>query len=195
MDHHESMTNLQGKKIVFLAIDINLPGAVDWVMVQSCFDFDFMLVLEKQENQDGHQQFFAIVQLIGTREQAKNFAYRLELNAYRWRLAWEATPWSIHEGIATAVMNSDCLVFVDASQVRSLEYGQEPATWWNRVWKSSSQKGFLRGAKSSSQPEEIGAAMPKENELKSISLQTQNSYLITSHFQISSVLISVEFLS
>lgn len=56
-------------------------------------------------------------------------------------------------------------------------------------------KRILRGAKSSSQPEEIGAAMPKENELKSISLQTQNSYLITSHFQISSVLISVEFLS
>lgn len=56
-------------------------------------------------------------------------------------------------------------------------------------------KRILRGAKSSSQPEEIGAAMPKENELKSISLQTQNSYLITSHFQISSVLISIEFLS
>ena len=73
--HHESMTTLQGEDIVFLAIDINLPGAVDWMMVQSCFDFDFMLVLEKQENQDGHQQFFAIVQLIGTREQAKNSAY------------------------------------------------------------------------------------------------------------------------
>ena len=123
MDHHESMTNLQGKKIVFFAIDINLPGAVDWVMVQSCFDFDFMLVLEKQENQDGHQQFFAIVQLIGTREQAKNFAYWLELNAYRWRLAWEATPWSIHEGIATAVMNSDCLVFDTSIAQRFAENG------------------------------------------------------------------------
>lgn len=43
-------------------------------------------------------------------------------------------------------------------------------------------KKILRGAKSPSQPEEIGAAMPRENELKSISLQTQNSYLITSHF-------------
>ena len=35
-----------------------------------------MLVLEKQEKYDGHQQFFAIVQLIGTRKQAENFAYR-----------------------------------------------------------------------------------------------------------------------
>ena len=42
-------------------------------------DFFFLiyrLVLEKQEKFDGHQQFFAIVQLIGTRKQAENFAYR-----------------------------------------------------------------------------------------------------------------------
>ena len=78
---------------MFLATDINLPGkfrlnqllinqklicsgAVDWVMMQSCFGHHFMLVLEKQEKFDGHQQFFAIVQLIGTRKQAENFAYR-----------------------------------------------------------------------------------------------------------------------
>ena len=123
MHHHESVTTLQGKKIAFLAIDINLPGSIDWVMVQSCFDFDFMLVLEKQENYDGHQQFFAIVQLIGTRKQAENFAYRLELNAHRRRLAWEATPRSIHEGISTAIMNSDCLVFDTSIAQRFAENG------------------------------------------------------------------------
>ena len=61
---------------MFLATDIALPGAVDWVMMQSCFGHHFMLVLEKQEKYDGLQQFFAIVQLIGTRKQADNFAYR-----------------------------------------------------------------------------------------------------------------------
>ncbi|KAK2848050.1 hypothetical protein Q7C36_009732 [Tachysurus vachellii] len=111
LHQHKSITTLQGEDIVFLATDINLPGAVDWVMMQSCFGFHFMLVLEKQEKYDGHQQFFAIVQLIGTRKQAENFAYRLELNGHRRRLTWEATPRSIHEGIATAIMNSDCLVF------------------------------------------------------------------------------------
>lgn len=65
-----------GEDIVFLATDIALPGAVDWVMMQSCFGHHFMLVLEKQEKYDGLQQFFAIVQLIGTRKQADNFAYR-----------------------------------------------------------------------------------------------------------------------
>jgi hypothetical protein len=36
---------------------------------------------------------------------------RLELNGHRRRLTWEATPRSIHEGVASAILNSDCLVF------------------------------------------------------------------------------------
>ncbi|XP_063849055.1 E3 ubiquitin-protein ligase Siah1-like [Scylla paramamosain] len=75
MSVHKSITTLQGEDIVFLATDIKLPGAVDWVMIQSCFSHHFILVLGKQEKFDGHQQFFAIVQLIGFRKQAENFAY------------------------------------------------------------------------------------------------------------------------
>jgi len=67
---------ITGEDIVFLATDINLPGAVDWVMMQSCFGQNFMLVLEKQEKYECNQLFYAIVQLIGTRKQAENFAYR-----------------------------------------------------------------------------------------------------------------------
>ncbi|KAK5639294.1 hypothetical protein RI129_011786 [Pyrocoelia pectoralis] len=108
---HKNITTLNGEDIVFLATDINLPGAVDWVMMQSCFGQHFMLVLEKQEKCDGHTQFFAIVQLIGSRKQAEHFAYRLELNGNRRRLTWEAMPRSSHEGVASAIMGSDCLVF------------------------------------------------------------------------------------
>ena len=39
------------------------------------------------------------------------FFLRLELNGHRRRLTWEATPRSIHEGVSSAIMNSDCLVF------------------------------------------------------------------------------------
>ena len=55
----KTITTLQGEDIVFLATDVTLPGAVDWVMMQSCFGSHFMLVLEKQEKFDGHVQFFA----------------------------------------------------------------------------------------------------------------------------------------
>lgn len=111
MHQHKSITTLQGEDIVFLATDITLPGAVDWVMMQSCFGHNFMLVLEKQEKHENYQQFFAIVQLIGTRKQAEQFMYRLELNGHRRRLTWEATPRSIHDGVQQAISNSDCLVF------------------------------------------------------------------------------------
>lgn len=111
MKVHKSITTLQGEDIVFLATDINLPGAVDWVMMQSCFGFHFMLVLEKQEKYDSHQMFYAVVQLIGSRKQAENFLYRLELSTHRRRLCWEATPRSIHEGVAQAISQSDCLAF------------------------------------------------------------------------------------
>ncbi|PSN30361.1 hypothetical protein C0J52_27325 [Blattella germanica] len=36
---------------------------------------------------------------------------RLELNGQKRRLTWEATPRSIHEGVSSAILNSDCLVF------------------------------------------------------------------------------------
>lgn len=111
MHQHKSITTLQGEDIVFLATDINLSGAVDWVMIQSCYNHHFMLVLEKQEKFHGHQQFFAVVQLIGSHKQAENFIYRLELNGHRRRLTWEATPRSIHEGVQSAINTSDCLVF------------------------------------------------------------------------------------
>ncbi|CAJ0936186.1 unnamed protein product, partial [Mesorhabditis belari] len=109
---HKSITTLQGEDIVFLATDINLPGAVDWVMMQSCFGYHFMLVLEKQEKFEQSQQiFYAVVQLIGAKKEAENFMYRLELSTSRRRLVWEATPRSIHEGVAHAISQSDCLAF------------------------------------------------------------------------------------
>ena len=78
--HNEAHLSYPGEDIVFLATDINLPGAVDWVMMQSCFGHHFMLVLEKQEKMEGQHMFYAIVQLIGTRKQAESFAYRLDLS-------------------------------------------------------------------------------------------------------------------
>lgn len=114
MLQHKSITTLEGEDIVFLATDINLSGAVDWVMIQSCFNHHFMLVLEKAEKYQHHQQFFAAVVLIGGDKQAENFIYRLELNALKRRLIWEAQPRSINEGVQSAISSSDCLVF-DAS--------------------------------------------------------------------------------
>ena len=45
-------------------------------MISLIFSLGTYIILILQEKSDGHQQFFAIVQLIGTRKQAENFAYR-----------------------------------------------------------------------------------------------------------------------
>lgn len=114
-EHHKSITTLSGEDIVFLATDINLKGAVDWVMIQSCFNHHFLLVLEKQELKTGQQQFFAIVQLIGSQKEAEKFKCKLELSSHLAgqvkRLQWEATPRSILDGIQVAISTYDCLVF------------------------------------------------------------------------------------
>ena len=89
---------IAGEDIVFLATDINLPGAVDWVMMQSCFGHHFMLVLEKQDKYDV-QQFYAIVQLIGTKKQAENFAYRCGLSH-------SSTSFTSHSSIATGAIHT-----------------------------------------------------------------------------------------
>ncbi|NWS83524.1 SIAH2 ligase, partial [Toxostoma redivivum] len=115
MHAHKTITTLQGEDIIFLATDINLPGSVDWVMMQSCFGHHFMLVLKKKC--EGHPQFFATVLLIGTRKQAENFQYRLELHSSCHRLTWEASPCSIYtkDSVDKAIDNSNCLVFNTAT--------------------------------------------------------------------------------
>ena len=74
--YHLTGAVVLGEDIVFLATDINLQGAVDWIMMQTCFGHHFILVLEKQKKSEGNQLFYTIVQLIGTRKQAENFSYR-----------------------------------------------------------------------------------------------------------------------
>jgi hypothetical protein len=101
---YKPITPLQGEDTEFEAENIYQPGViVGWM--QYCFGHHFMVVLQKQETLDGYQQFFALVQLIGSREQAENFACKLALNGQRSRLT-EATPSSIREGVSSVITNS-----------------------------------------------------------------------------------------
>ena len=114
-ESHKSITTLSGEDIVFLATDINLKGAVDWVMIQSCFNSHFLLVLEKQELKSGEQQFYALVQLIGSQKEAGKFRYKLELSSNLSgeveRLLREAKPRSVLEGIQSQIASRHCLAF------------------------------------------------------------------------------------
>ena len=67
-----------GDDIVFLATSVNVPGPVDWIMMQTCFGYHFVLFLEKQETEGNETDplFYSTVQLIGTRKQAESFVCR-----------------------------------------------------------------------------------------------------------------------
>ena len=102
----------------FLAYDINSFDDDHWAVLSTstCFGHRFMLLLKKEEKFVGHQQYFFIVQLIGTQKDAESLKIRVELNRQevngnRQRLTWEATPRSIHEGVSSAIMNSNCFIF------------------------------------------------------------------------------------
>jgi E3 ubiquitin-protein ligase SIAH1 len=107
---HKFITHPEFEVFQLSIRDINLPGPVGWSFVLSRFGHHFIVVLCKPKAFDGHQHIVATVQLVGSRKQAENFAYRLELKSQRRRVTWEATPRSIHEGVSSAIMNSDCLV-------------------------------------------------------------------------------------
>ncbi|XP_004711275.1 E3 ubiquitin-protein ligase SIAH1-like [Echinops telfairi] len=110
IDQHRIITTQQGEDTVFFASDIFRPGIFDWVMIQCCFGFNFMVVLHKRDRY-GDQKFFAVVQLIGTHQQAQNFVYKLELHCPRQSLTWKAIPRSLQEGIKTAILGRECLMF------------------------------------------------------------------------------------
>jgi E3 ubiquitin-protein ligase SIAH1 len=107
---HDLLTRPEYEVFHLSIRNIHLPGAVGWLFVLSRFGHHFIVVLCKPKAFDGHQHILATVQLIGSRKQAENFAYRLELKSQRRRVTWEATPRSIHEGVSFADMSSDCLV-------------------------------------------------------------------------------------
>ncbi|XP_036611588.1 E3 ubiquitin-protein ligase SIAH2-like [Trichosurus vulpecula] len=108
---HKDIVTISGKNITFFADNFNVPTHNIWVVMQSCLGHDFMVVLERRDKFQDHPQFFATVLFIGTKEQAENFAYRLELNGNGQKLIWEATTLSIHYGVAAAILNNKCLSF------------------------------------------------------------------------------------
>ncbi|XP_048093928.1 E3 ubiquitin-protein ligase Siah2 isoform X2 [Alosa alosa] len=112
---HQPITDQEGEEVLFLISNINVPDRVDSVMLQSCFEQKFVLVVKKEAVVRGSPtSFFAALLFVGVSEVAEGFVYRLELRGNRRRLMWEATPRAIQRGLANAVTDSDCMVFDSA---------------------------------------------------------------------------------
>ncbi|KAI3382461.1 hypothetical protein SNEBB_003284 [Seison nebaliae] len=109
---HKAITTLTGPEIVFLVTEIDLHGGADWVMLQRCYKKTFMLILEKELNEkNSKSSFHAIVQILGTKKEAENFTYKLELKKDSRQLSWESNCWNIVDGFDHAVHSSHSFYF------------------------------------------------------------------------------------
>ncbi|XP_022215527.2 probable E3 ubiquitin-protein ligase sinah [Drosophila obscura] len=106
---HENVITMEGHDIIFLATNVNLEGALDWTMVQSCHGRHFLLSLEKIHLGEGCQQYFAACRMIGTMRDAAEFDYSISLDANNRTLRWQSKPRSIRESFVTFT-NADFLV-------------------------------------------------------------------------------------
>lgn len=61
-EHHKNIALLMGEDVVFVAEDVDREEPVFWVMIQHCFEHDFMLVLSKQKRIENEAaRFFCFV--------------------------------------------------------------------------------------------------------------------------------------
>ncbi|XP_043647089.1 probable E3 ubiquitin-protein ligase sinah [Drosophila teissieri] len=109
MSSHENVITMEGNDIIFLATNVNLEGALDWTMVQSCHGRHFLLSLEKIHLGEGCQQYFTACRMIGTMRDAAEFVYNISLEAHNRTLRWQSKPRSIRESFASFT-NADFLV-------------------------------------------------------------------------------------
>ncbi|KAL7671799.1 hypothetical protein ACOME3_006702 [Neoechinorhynchus agilis] len=125
---HPSVTSLAGEEIVFLATEVILDGPgphqrtgqVNWVMMQRCFDHDFILILQKQKignhQHNPRYHFYCIVQVISRSGSQERFTYRLELVSctdHTRRILFQSICRNIVDGggIQGAIVDGDCMVF------------------------------------------------------------------------------------
>ncbi|XP_016985201.1 probable E3 ubiquitin-protein ligase sinah [Drosophila rhopaloa] len=106
---HENVITMEGSDIIFLATNVNLEGALDWTMVQSCHGRHFLLSLEKIHLGEGCQQYFTACRMIGTMRDAAEFVYNISLEANNRTLRWQSKPRSIRESFVSFT-NADFLV-------------------------------------------------------------------------------------
>ncbi|CAG0898400.1 unnamed protein product [Darwinula stevensoni] len=95
------------------SVDVDITWQVGWLRIQSCFGRHFMVFILKRQT-----GFAAFAGLIGSKEDAGGFLYRLKLSGRDGKfLTWEGTPRGIREGVPSDVSN---VFLFDPSAVEAL---------------------------------------------------------------------------
>ncbi len=92
-----------------LATDISLLGAVDWVMMRFCFGLPHHAGAGKAGEVRGPPAVLRCRAAHRDLQAGRGLCLSVEAHQHRHQrcLKWETTPYSIHKGIATAIVNSE----------------------------------------------------------------------------------------
>jgi E3 ubiquitin-protein ligase SIAH1 len=104
--YHKLVKCLEFEDHNFFISVTNEPGKVLWAFLLWCFGHHFILAIRRVRTLYVCQQFYFTLQLIGTRKQAENFVYELNVRGQRRYRTWKTKPRSIHQGVPSANMNS-----------------------------------------------------------------------------------------
>lgn len=107
---HESLPIVRGEKAEFFVHDGKIPRSYERSTVQSCFGQHFVIVLAMLQVR-GFNLFQALVLIVNTPKEARNFSYQLEMKEGDRTLTWTAAPSSVLEGVQAAMERGDGLVF------------------------------------------------------------------------------------
>lgn len=116
---HRIPPAIVGADILFLATNLQVTGTVYWTLIQSCFEHQFVVIMEKKDTPDGGAQYLAFMVILGSQKEAANFICNLELVENRRRFTWSAIPRPIEDGIAGALQDRDGLIFDDTIAKRA----------------------------------------------------------------------------
>lgn len=111
---HIDLPVLRGEKVKFVVADLNSPSSCHWRTMQSCFNRNFVLVLQKWHI-GRYELFSLLVQLIGTKMMTSKYTYHIDLRGNNRQLTWKSRPACIFDDPAAALRNKECLIF-DAMQ-------------------------------------------------------------------------------
>lgn len=106
---HQDCPIVNGDKMKFVANNVDSRGPGVWKKVQSCLDQIFVVVLSRECNHVN--QFYLLVQILGTLKESEKFVCQLKVRGEGRLLTWSSPPSSIVEGVEAVIARRDCLVF------------------------------------------------------------------------------------
>ncbi|XP_065287904.1 E3 ubiquitin-protein ligase SIAH1-like [Dermacentor albipictus] len=107
---HPNLSIVRGEKAEFVVHDGQIPSSYERRTVQSCFGQHFVTVLAMQDV-GGFKPLHALVLILNTPQEARNFTYQLEAREGDRTLTWSSRPTSVLEGVEAAMARGDCLAF------------------------------------------------------------------------------------